>query len=158
MESVFEDIRRGAPPARARDRGLSVRHLSRFFDPSIWKKFDDEEDVSTIHPAPHEKLIPSRRVFSLYTETFFSGCKLKKLFYLMTHVTLRLGTRRGHGFPLLKTPPTTAGGCFILLGYILLPQRISHGLISGIYLRLRIDVCEGNLIFCNIGILLNISA
>ncbi|KAF8556166.1 DnaJ-domain-containing protein [Imleria badia] len=43
-EAVFEDIRRGAPPPRARDRGLTVRHLSRFFDASVWSGFDDGQD------------------------------------------------------------------------------------------------------------------
>ncbi|KAF9223560.1 DnaJ-domain-containing protein [Gyrodon lividus] len=41
--TVFEDIRRGAPPPRARDRGLTVRHLSQFFDATIWSGFDDGE-------------------------------------------------------------------------------------------------------------------
>jgi DnaJ family protein A protein 5 len=44
-EAVFEDIRRGAPPPRARDRGLSVQHLSRFLDANIWSGFDDSQNV-----------------------------------------------------------------------------------------------------------------
>ena len=36
-ETVFEDIRKEAPPPRARDRGLTAEHLTRFFDPSLWK-------------------------------------------------------------------------------------------------------------------------
>lgn len=40
-ETVWEDIRKGAPPPRARDRGLTVRHLSRFFDFTMWSGFDD---------------------------------------------------------------------------------------------------------------------
>ncbi|KAF8121833.1 DnaJ-domain-containing protein [Boletus edulis] len=43
-EAVFEDVRRGAPPPRARDRGLTVGHLSRFFDATIWSVFDDSPD------------------------------------------------------------------------------------------------------------------
>ncbi|KAL4242766.1 Multifunctional chaperone and stress response protein [Abortiporus biennis] len=39
--TVFEDIKRGAPPPRARDRGLTVRHLQQFFDASIYSGFDD---------------------------------------------------------------------------------------------------------------------
>ncbi|KAG9315098.1 DnaJ-domain-containing protein [Chiua virens] len=39
-DAVFEDIKNGAPPSRARDRGLTVRHLSRFFDATIWSGFD----------------------------------------------------------------------------------------------------------------------
>ncbi|THV02777.1 DnaJ-domain-containing protein [Dendrothele bispora CBS 962.96] len=43
-QTVYEDIRRGAPPPRARDRGLTVRHLTRFLDASIWNGFGDEGD------------------------------------------------------------------------------------------------------------------
>ncbi|KAF9448619.1 DnaJ-domain-containing protein [Macrolepiota fuliginosa MF-IS2] len=43
-ETVFEDVKRGAPPSRARDRGLTERHLERFFDPTIWLNFGDGPD------------------------------------------------------------------------------------------------------------------
>ncbi|ESK98276.1 hypothetical protein Moror_26 [Moniliophthora roreri MCA 2997] len=43
-ETVFQDIRTGAPPPRARDRGLTVRHLTRFFDPTTWNGFDDDDE------------------------------------------------------------------------------------------------------------------
>lgn len=43
---MFDDIKRGAPPPRARDRGLSVRHLEQFFNPSIYSGFGDGENVS----------------------------------------------------------------------------------------------------------------
>ncbi|KAI1786776.1 DnaJ-domain-containing protein [Ganoderma leucocontextum] len=39
--AVFEEIRSGVPPSRARDRGLTVRHLAQFFDTTIWDGFDD---------------------------------------------------------------------------------------------------------------------
>ncbi|KAJ7494578.1 hypothetical protein B0H11DRAFT_1857532, partial [Mycena galericulata] len=42
--TVYEDIRKGAAPSRAQDRGLTVRHLSRFFDASIWSGVDDGEN------------------------------------------------------------------------------------------------------------------
>ncbi|KAJ7158927.1 hypothetical protein C8R46DRAFT_906837 [Mycena filopes] len=42
--TVYEDIRKGAAPTRAQDRGLTVRHLSRFFDSSIWSGVDDGEN------------------------------------------------------------------------------------------------------------------
>lgn len=45
VETVFEDIKNGAAPNRARDRGLTVRYLQPFFDPSIWSGFDDSADV-----------------------------------------------------------------------------------------------------------------
>ncbi|KAL4066764.1 DnaJ-domain-containing protein [Scleroderma citrinum] len=43
-EEVFQGVRKGAPPSRARDRGLTVRHLSYFFDTSRWTAFDDSEN------------------------------------------------------------------------------------------------------------------
>ncbi|KIK80969.1 hypothetical protein PAXRUDRAFT_833203 [Paxillus rubicundulus Ve08.2h10] len=43
-EIVFEDVRRGALPPRAGDRGLTVRHLSQFFDTTIWSGFADSEE------------------------------------------------------------------------------------------------------------------
>ncbi|KAL1745730.1 hypothetical protein HDZ31DRAFT_35786 [Schizophyllum fasciatum] len=43
-ETVFEDVRRGAPPSKARDRGLTVRHLAHYFDMSIWSGFEDESN------------------------------------------------------------------------------------------------------------------
>ncbi|TFK40071.1 hypothetical protein BDQ12DRAFT_601907 [Crucibulum laeve] len=43
-ETVFNDIRKGAPPPRARDRGLTVRHLARFFDATIWDDFGDGDN------------------------------------------------------------------------------------------------------------------
>lgn len=45
VQSVFEDIKSGAVPNRARDRGLTVRHLQPFLDASIWSDFDDSQDV-----------------------------------------------------------------------------------------------------------------
>ncbi|KAF7967481.1 hypothetical protein HWV62_34087 [Athelia sp. TMB] len=42
-ETVFEDIRTGKAPSKARDRGLTVRHLTPFFNPTIWKGFGDAE-------------------------------------------------------------------------------------------------------------------
>ncbi|KAG0708086.1 DnaJ-domain-containing protein [Suillus ampliporus] len=42
--AVFEDIRKGAPPPRARDRGLTVRHLAQFFDATVWSGFNDSEN------------------------------------------------------------------------------------------------------------------
>ena len=46
---MFDDIRKGANlNARVRDRGLTVRHLARFFDATIWSNFEDGEDVRII--------------------------------------------------------------------------------------------------------------
>ncbi|KAJ3509056.1 hypothetical protein NLJ89_g5417 [Agrocybe chaxingu] len=44
-ETVFEDIRKGVnPPKRARDRGLTVRHLTRFSDATAWSTLDDGDN------------------------------------------------------------------------------------------------------------------
>ncbi|KAJ6513437.1 DnaJ domain-containing protein [Mycena sanguinolenta] len=42
--TVYEDIRKGAAPSRAQDRGLTVRQLNRFFDVTIWSGVDDGEN------------------------------------------------------------------------------------------------------------------
>ncbi|KAI6025784.1 DnaJ-domain-containing protein [Pisolithus orientalis] len=41
---VFENIRRGAPATHTRGRGLTVRHLSHFFDATRWSAFDNSEN------------------------------------------------------------------------------------------------------------------
>ncbi|KAF8622578.1 hypothetical protein AX15_006923 [Amanita polypyramis BW_CC] len=39
-DSVLDEVRRGAPP-RTRGRGMTARHLARFFDATLWSNFDD---------------------------------------------------------------------------------------------------------------------
>lgn len=53
-EAVFEDVKKGAPPSKARERGLTVRQLEMFFNPSIWSGFDDSENVRIpfLHVSP----------------------------------------------------------------------------------------------------------
>ncbi|KAI0805933.1 hypothetical protein BC629DRAFT_1590363 [Irpex lacteus] len=41
--TVFDDIKRGAPAPRGRDRGLTARHLEQFMDPSVHNGFHDNE-------------------------------------------------------------------------------------------------------------------
>ncbi|KAF7789789.1 hypothetical protein EIP86_000735 [Pleurotus ostreatoroseus] len=40
-QTIFEDIKRGAPASRARDRGLTVKHLEQFFNPSIYSGYGE---------------------------------------------------------------------------------------------------------------------
>jgi DnaJ homolog subfamily A member 5 len=40
--TVVNDIKKGIAPSCARDRGLTVRHIWAFQDPSIWSGFEDE--------------------------------------------------------------------------------------------------------------------
>ncbi|KAL5526038.1 hypothetical protein ACEPAG_7376 [Sanghuangporus baumii] len=42
-ETVFEEVRRGGGSGRPGDRGLTVRHLTPFFNPSSWTGFDDSD-------------------------------------------------------------------------------------------------------------------
>ncbi|KAH9995729.1 DnaJ domain-containing protein [Russula vinacea] len=44
-ETVVNDIKKGTAPSRARDRGLTVRHIQAFLNPSIWSGFGDDENV-----------------------------------------------------------------------------------------------------------------
>lgn len=44
-ETVFEEVRRGSGGGRPGDRGLTVRHLAPFFNPSSWTGFDDSDSV-----------------------------------------------------------------------------------------------------------------
>ncbi|KAA1467416.1 DnaJ-domain-containing protein [Dentipellis sp. KUC8613] len=64
-ETVFEDIKKGHTPARARDRGLSVKHLAPFFNPSIWSGFDDgENSFFTIYRNLFDRLAHDERQFT----------------------------------------------------------------------------------------------
>ncbi|KAF8274810.1 hypothetical protein EI94DRAFT_1775756 [Lactarius quietus] len=43
-ETIINDIKTGVAPPRARDRGLTVRHIQAFLNPSLWSDFDDGAD------------------------------------------------------------------------------------------------------------------
>ncbi|EJD49004.1 DnaJ-domain-containing protein [Auricularia subglabra TFB-10046 SS5] len=42
-ETVFEDVRHGTAPPRARDRGLTTNHLMIFFNASVWSGFGTDD-------------------------------------------------------------------------------------------------------------------
>ncbi|KAI0059176.1 DnaJ-domain-containing protein [Artomyces pyxidatus] len=64
-ETVFEDIKRGSAPTRARDRGLTVRHLEPFLNPSIWTSFDDEANsFFTIYRNLFDRLAFDEKLYS----------------------------------------------------------------------------------------------
>ncbi|RDB30998.1 DnaJ subfamily C member 21 [Hypsizygus marmoreus] len=64
-ETVFEDIRKGAPPPRARERGLTVGHISRFLDSTLWSGFDDSEDgFFTLYRNLFDRLGAEEAMFS----------------------------------------------------------------------------------------------
>ncbi|KAH9925541.1 uncharacterized protein B0H18DRAFT_876978 [Fomitopsis serialis] len=63
--SVFEDIKRGTPPPRARDRGLTVRHLAQFFDASIYTGYDDgPNSFFTIYRNLFDRLVHDERQYA----------------------------------------------------------------------------------------------
>ncbi|KAF9523541.1 DnaJ domain-containing protein [Crepidotus variabilis] len=66
-ETVFDDISKGTNLApRARDRGLTVRHLSPFFDATIWNSFEDagEKSFFTIYRNLFSRLAAEERLYS----------------------------------------------------------------------------------------------
>ncbi|KAI0077259.1 DnaJ-domain-containing protein [Panus rudis PR-1116 ss-1] len=70
-QTVFEDIKRGAPPPRARDRGLTVRHLQKFFNPSIYSGFDDgPNSFFTIYRNLFDRLAQEENQFLDESVTF----------------------------------------------------------------------------------------
>ncbi|KAJ7178634.1 hypothetical protein C8R43DRAFT_1118001 [Mycena crocata] len=63
--TVYEDIRKGAAPSRAQDRGLTVRHLTRFFDASIWTGVDDgDNSFFTVYRSLFARLQAEEALFS----------------------------------------------------------------------------------------------
>ncbi|KAI9451065.1 DnaJ-domain-containing protein [Lactarius psammicola] len=60
---VINDIKTGAAPSRARDRGLTVRHIQAFLNPSIWSSFDDGTDgFFTIYRNLFDRLAKEERL------------------------------------------------------------------------------------------------
>ena len=73
MDTVLDGIRRGAPPPRGRDRGLTASHLNVFIDPRVWRTFEgDGENVpySFLRFTYRSAYITSRRISSPFIETF----------------------------------------------------------------------------------------
>ncbi|KAF9000755.1 hypothetical protein BDQ17DRAFT_1359486 [Cyathus striatus] len=63
--SVFEDVKKGTPTKSFRDRGLTVRHLAKFFDATIWNDFDDSaESFFTIYRNLFSRLRSEELAFS----------------------------------------------------------------------------------------------
>ncbi|KAG5646097.1 hypothetical protein DXG03_004336 [Asterophora parasitica] len=64
-ETVFADVRKGAAPPRARDRGLTARHLSKFMDSTLWTGFDDDADsFFSLYRNLFERLRAEETMFS----------------------------------------------------------------------------------------------
>ncbi|KAJ3500639.1 hypothetical protein NMY22_g19195 [Coprinellus aureogranulatus] len=68
-DAVFEDIRSGKAPPRTRDRGLTARHLARFFDVSIYKGYgDDDNSFFTIYRNLFDRLASEENMLNPYME------------------------------------------------------------------------------------------
>ncbi|KAF8199497.1 hypothetical protein BJ912DRAFT_844738 [Pholiota molesta] len=70
VETVFDDIRKGANlTTRVRDRGLTVRHLTRFFDATIWNGFGDQDNsFFSIYRNLFSRLAAEEKMFESHLE------------------------------------------------------------------------------------------
>ena len=142
---MLHDIRRGATPPRAKDRGLTVNHLKAFFDPGIWRTFEgDSENVLYLFFSlpQHSTCVIYRRISSPSIETFSldwhtmspSGLLSPKRTFPVSETTnLRGSTRK----VVLKSVCSTQGG------FTSPRQKISPGPISGTFQTLRTARREG---------------
>ncbi|GLB40594.1 putative dnaJ molecular chaperone homology domain [Lyophyllum shimeji] len=68
-ETIFEDIQKGVRPSRARDRGLSARHILRFLDATLWSGFDDgANSFFTVYRNLFERLRAEEAMFDTEVE------------------------------------------------------------------------------------------
>ncbi|KAF9650262.1 DnaJ-domain-containing protein, partial [Thelephora ganbajun] len=74
-DTVLNDIRRGAPPSRGKDRGLTVGHLNAFFDPRIWKTFegDGENSFFAVYRNLFSRLAYDESQWSCFSQEDFPG-------------------------------------------------------------------------------------
>ncbi|KAI0249867.1 DnaJ domain-containing protein [Lactifluus subvellereus] len=64
-ETVVNDVKKGASSSRARDRGLTVRHLQAFLNPSIWSGFGDGENgFFTVYRNLFDRLASEERHYN----------------------------------------------------------------------------------------------
>ena len=142
---MFEEIRKGAPPPRARDRGLTVRHLAQFFDTTIVDGFDDGPNVRVVQSSILlHVLTGGLRVSSQSTATY----SIDSLTMKSNTVTLPLPPLvppPGHGFRLRRRRRINVCAHFTATGRTSPPARSSTGQTSGILPRLRTGVSVGEL-------------
>ena len=118
VDTVLDDIRRGAPPPRGKDRGLTVSHLNAFIDPRVWKTFEgDGKNVpymSLLFPG-WPPYITSRRASSPFIGTFSLDWRPTSRSGLISHrgTSLTSETTNPHGphpEAALKSVRSTRGG------------------------------------------------
>lgn len=145
MDTVLDGIRRGAPPPRGKDRGLTVSHLNAFIDPRIWKTFDGNGEnvlyMSLLFPD-WSVYITSRRASSPFIGTFSLDWRTTSRSGLISprRTSLVSETTNPHGpnpEAALKSARSTQGGSNS-------PHRkTSLGSISGISQTLQTAEREG---------------
>ena len=143
---MLGDIRRGAPPPRGKDRGLTVNHLETFLNPTVWKTFEgDGENVLCLFflffdwstwMTCHRASSPSIKIFSLDWRTMSrSGLRFPKTASLVSETT------NPHG----PNPKAAPKSVYSTQGGLTSPHRkISLGSINGIFQMLQTAGQEGS--------------
>ena len=76
VDTVLDGVRRGAPPPRGKDRGLTASHLTAFIDPRLWKTFEGDGENVLYMFLPflnRSTYITCCRASSPFIETFSLG-------------------------------------------------------------------------------------
>lgn len=131
-EDVFEQVKSGAKTkSRPRERGLTVRHLVKFFDATSWSGFDDSETVMFLclglsmfqfpHPFQFRVTIPCTGTCS--------PVSLKKNRLGMPLPTFPVSGIRT-GFGTLPRRIKILSRCFTISGFLFLLQKIFLGQID----------------------------
>jgi len=144
-DTVLDGIRKGAPPPRRKDRGLTVSHLNTFLNPRIWKTFEgDGENVLSMFPLFLDRSahITCRRASSPFIETFSLDWRTTSrsgLISLKRNI-LASETKNPHG----PNPGVTPKSVYSTQGGSDSPrQKTSLGSISGVILTLQTAGKEG---------------
>ena len=132
---MFDDIRRGGTttPKRpnVRDRGLTVKHLMRFFDSTAWSGFDDSDTVRTVSSTKWPfQLRGYYRDSSLCIETYSHGWRAMKFSMGPTWIIHLLVIRHGFGH-LRKGKRLKQQRPSIHIGLLSPPQKNSCGWNNG---------------------------
>ena len=118
VDTVLDGVRRGAPPPRGKDRGLTASHLQAFINPRIWKTFEgDGENVlyMFLQFLNWSAYITCRSASSPFIETFSLGSRTMNRSGLVSlkSTFLVLETTNPHGpnqTAALKFAHSTQGG------------------------------------------------
>lgn len=144
-DTVLDGIRRGAPPPRGKDRGLTVSHLNTFLNPRVWKTFEgDSENVLCMFLLFLDRSahITCRRVSSPFIETFSLDWRtMSRSGPISPERTILASETKNPRGP---NPGATPKSVYSTQGGSNSPHRkTSLGSISGIFLTLQTAGQEG---------------